>query len=166
MASDEDREHAEGLRHDYARRLRVRERQLARLGDTADPSIEVEIAQLRLNIEALDVLLDVTPDEAVQEVAGRMLEDNTRFLFTQAVKTNQRLAKVEERVDMVATQQHSAQLERLAVRGAVESLELRQAADDLAAVSGRRRNFILLVTALILLFIIGGAIVALAIWVF
>jgi hypothetical protein len=77
MMSNYDITHLLELKNEYAKRLRVREIQYAKLGVSADPSIVTEIAELRASIEDLDKKISgLQPDQSKfmvqnQEKSGR-----------------------------------------------------------------------------------------------
>jgi hypothetical protein len=69
MASEEDKAHAAELLHEYRKRLRLQEIRKARQGDSADPSLDIDIAELRLNIVTLEALVE--PEPAHRSARGR-----------------------------------------------------------------------------------------------
>lgn len=149
-ASPEDREHARQLLKIRRQRLYLREEQQARLGDSADPSIALDIAQLRADIAALDILVNAPePSGDVQDAIDRhLLGDNLRFIFWQVAQFGERLTHVEERSDQTAQAQHAAQLDRLATRDAIARLETTAAANDDARKRGQWLNRSLLIAIL------------------
>jgi hypothetical protein len=153
MASDEDKAHAAELLHEYRKRLRVRERQKARQGDTADPSVDIEIADLRLNIATLEALVEPEPAIEVQEIVRSHIADDYMFLFTQFVRFGSRLTRVEERVETAAQQQGRADVWRLGIADDVLSLKTSQAQSDVARKVGQWLNRALLIAVVILLVI-------------
>jgi hypothetical protein len=122
MASGEDREHARQLLKLKRQRLFYREEQANRLGDSADPSVAMDIAQLRIDIAALNEVVNAPePSEDVKETIDRhLLGDNLRFLFLQVVQFGERLTRVERQTEDNAAAHHAAQLDRLAVKAALE----------------------------------------------
>lgn len=156
----EDRDQAETLRATYERRLRIRERQLARKGDDAEPFIELDIEELRTNIAALNEMLSPQPADEVQRLLGKHLQDNQQFLFVQAVKTNQRVATLEEKVGIIGAAQHAAGDWRLDVGPIIEALNARAKREDLDAPKGRRRTFRFLVfISVVLVLVLVGVLV-------
>lgn len=95
-ADEEGRRHAEHLLYEYRRRLRVRERQKVRLGDAADPAVDMEIAELRTNIALLEPVVEPEPSEEVREAVRRHIADDYLFVFRQVVKVTQRMALREQ----------------------------------------------------------------------
>lgn len=101
-ATDEEQQHVERLLYDYRRRLRFRQQQKVRLGDTADPSIDAEIEDAKLQIELLKPLTEPKPAPAVVEAIKRRIEDDYLFVYTTVTKFGARLTKVEHRQDEAA----------------------------------------------------------------
>jgi hypothetical protein len=150
MASIEDRQHAQRLIHEYRRRLRALEIRKARQGDSADPAIDLEIDELRLNIATLEALIEPEPAPEVQEAVKRHVEGDYTFMFAQFVKFGQRLSRVEERVDKVAQAQHAASAWRLRIGEKID-------ANDAARVKGQRRNLLLSIGTLAALAVLALA---------
>lgn len=157
----EDRDQAESLRATYERRLRIRERQLARKGDDAEPYIEMDIEQLRTNIAALNEMLAPPPSDEVARLADKHLQGNQQFLFVQAVKTNQRVATLEGQVARIDTAQHEAGKWRLDVGPIIAMLHARAIQEDLDAPKGRRRTFRFLVFISVVLVLVLLAVLVL-----
>lgn len=121
MASQEDREHNRQLLKLSRARLRIREEQALKLGDTADPSVQLDIEQLRIDIAALEQITSAPePSAAVAEAIDRHLDGNIQFLFVQMLKIAQRMTHSEEQITQISQAQHAAQLDRLATREALE----------------------------------------------
>lgn len=143
MATLEERAHARELLTTYQRRLRVREKQLSRAGDSVDPAIVLDIEELRVNITALEPLVQPEPSQEVKEVIRQHVDDAV-FLFVQLAKFGERLTHVEEQAQTAseqataaAQQQQSAQLWRLGIAADVEALKT----DREERKPGQRRNF-------------------------
>ena len=147
--NDEDRIQAEKLLKAYRQRLRYREEQIARMGDTADPSIPIDRDYLEREIGMLEAVLTPDTSPAVAGLIKRRLEDDV-YLFQQSVEQNARITKVESRIDKVATEQYNASLWRLDVQAQLTK-------DDAAAVAGRRRNWRMqLINFGLMLIVLGG----------
>jgi hypothetical protein len=115
MATPEARKEAEEMLAIYQRRLRVRNRQIARLGDSADPSIEIERDELLLNIALLEPLTIPEPSAEAKDLVRRHLADDTTLLYIQGAQLNTRMVKVEQ-------QQHASQGWRLAIDDAIKDV--------------------------------------------
>lgn len=147
--AEEDRVEAEKLIKIYRQRLRYRNEQIARMGDSADPSIPIDRDHLEHEISMLEAVLRPDTSPAVAELIKRRVEDVV-FLFQQSVEQNTRLTRVEERVDRVAQEQHSASQWRLDKGGVIDELWSRATREDRDAPRGRRRNFWILITILLM----------------
>lgn len=144
MATTEDRQHAQRLIYQYRRRLYILEERKARQGDNADPAVDIELDELRLNIATLEALVEPEPADEVKAVVQRHVESDWAMMFAQMVKFGQRLTKVEERVDTVVQSQASAQLWRIDITD-------RLAVSDAARQWGQRRNLMISLGTLVLL---------------
>lgn len=149
MATSEDRQHAHRLIADYTRRMQVLERRKARQGDNADPAVDIELDELRLNVATLEALVEPEPADEVKAVVQRHIESDWAMMFAQFVKFGQRLTKVEERVDTVAQSQASAQLWRIDI---AERLEV----SDAARQYGQRRNLVISLGTLAALIVLAA----------
>ena len=96
---EDEKRHAAQLIHTLTRRLRLREYQKARLGDTADPSVDTEIEDLELNIAMLKPIVEPQVETEVQSVVKRYIADDYLFIYTQVVKFGKRVTNVEVRQD-------------------------------------------------------------------
>lgn len=123
MPADEEdsRQHAESLLYEYKRRLKIRERQKARLGDAADPSVDLEIAQLRTNIAMLEPVVEPEPAEEVKEAVRRHIADDYLFVFRQVVKVGERLIRREEYDATTADEIQQIKTEVQQIKAVVES---------------------------------------------
>jgi hypothetical protein len=151
MATDEDRQHAAELLHEYRKRLRIQERRKAKQGDSADPSLDIDIAELRLNIATLEALIEPEPALEVQEVVRAHVADDYMFLFSQFVKFGSRLTHVEQRVEAVSQQQGRADVWRLGIADDVLTLKNGQTKNDVERKAGQRLNRALLIAVVVLL---------------
>jgi len=159
--NDEDRVQAEKLLKAYRQRLRYREEQIARLGDTADPAIPIDRDDLEREIGLLEAVLKPDSSPAVAGLIKRRLEDDV-FLFQQSVEQNQRITRVEQSQSRMGVQLYEAQKDRMIIHADVADLKRRAQADDYHAERGRRRNYRLLLINVVLLVIIFGGMVWLA----
>lgn len=137
---DDERQHAERLLYEYRRRLRYREHQKARLGDTADPFIDADIAELRQNIAMLEPVVEPAPAEEVIEVVKRHIADDYLFLYRQLVKFGERLTKVESAVGDVQQENATWRTEHGKAHATNEG----------RAIWGRRRNLVLLLAVVLM----------------
>src|SRR6266508_2197217 len=113
--SDEDRQEAERKLYEYGRRLRIREGQKIRLGDAADPSVDLELEDLRRNTAALRAILKPELAPEVTGLVKRRLDDDY-FIFQQLIEHGERLTLVEQQTAKNAQAHHAAQLDRLEVK--------------------------------------------------
>jgi hypothetical protein len=151
MATAEDRQHAQHLLYEYRRRLRGLELRTARQGMIlTDPSVELEIEELRLNIATLEALTEPEPTLEVQEVVRAHVEMDYMFLFTQFVKFGSRLTGVEQRVENVVQHQSRADVWRLGATEDMQGLKAAQSRNDAARQRGQRRYLVLFIVIVIL----------------
>jgi hypothetical protein len=155
MATHEDRAHAERLLYEHRRRLKALELRKVRAGDSADPSIDTQIEDSRRDVSVLEALLEASVSDDVRDTIRRNTEGDFDFtmLFLQGVKQNERITKIEEKVQTVVQQQSAAQLWRL-------DMSERMDDSDKARKHGQRRNLRIAIIDLALIFIL-----ALAVWV-
>lgn len=106
MASAEDRAHAERLLFEHRRRLRALELRKVRAGDSADPAIDTQIEDTRRDVSVLEALLETSVSDDVRDTIRRNTEGDFDFtmLFLQGVKQNERITKIEEKVEQVERQ--------------------------------------------------------------
>jgi len=155
MATAEDRSHAERLLYEHRRRLKALELRKVRAGDSADPSIDTQIEDSRRDVAVLEALLEASVSDDVRDTIRRNTEGDFDFtmLFLQGVKQNERITKIEEKVEVVVQAQNAAQLWRLDIAGRLEQ-------SDAARVHGQRRNLAISLGTLALLILA----VALLVW--
>lgn len=165
MATLEERAHARELLTTYQRRLRIREKQLTRAGDSVDPAIVLDIEELRVNITALEPLVQPEPSQEVKEVIRQHVDDAV-FLFVQLAKFGERLTHVEEQAQTASEQataaaqaQAAAQTWRLNIAADVETLKV----DQEQRQPGQRRNFRLQLLSIVLLAIVVIGVIVLVI---
>lgn len=169
MASAEDRAHAERLLYEHRRRLKSLELRKVRAGDSADPSLDTQIEDERRDVSVLEALLESPVSDDVRDTIRRNTEGDFDFtmLFLQGVKQNERITKIEEKVETFVQGQTAAQLWRLDIAGRLES-------SDKARVRGQKRNFrisignlaLLLLLATIMAFFLFGFAIGAAVGVF
>jgi hypothetical protein len=162
MASSDDRAHAERLLYEHRRRLKALELRKVRSGDSADPAIDTQIEDERRDVSVLEALLETPVSDDVRDTIRRNTEGDFDFtmLFLQGVRQNERITKIEEKVeriegqnDQIVTSQAAAQLWRIDIAGHLEN-------SDRARVHGQRRNFRISIGNLVLLLAL-----ALMVWV-
>ena len=112
--SQEDIDQARALLVENERRLRVRDRQIARGGDTVDPALILDAQDIRKKIVALKAVLE---PELPDEISGlvRRRADDDYFLFQQVLGANQNVALLRE--DVAAVKQSQA----LAAQGRMQT---------------------------------------------
>lgn len=163
MATDEDRQHIQLRIKALSKRFKILELRKDRQGDAADPSVDLEIDELRLNIGELQRVLDGPKlhDETKQAIR-KYYDDDIDFLIATTAGLNQRQTRTEEQVQSITETQHAAGLWRLGYGPIIDALSERATREDRDAPKGRRRTLILLL--LIVLFIAAefGSIVWLA----
>jgi hypothetical protein len=154
MASSQDRAHAERLLYEHRRRLKALELRKVRAGDSADPSIDTQIEDSRRDVSVLEALLEASVSDDVRDTIRRNTEGDFDFtmLFLQGVKQNERITKIEEKVETVVQAQGAAQLWRLDI---ADHLRV----SDAQRVYGQKRNFRLALGNLALILLL-----ALALW--
>ena len=153
MAKAEDKAHAERLLYEHRRRLRALEIRRARAGDSADPAIDTQIEDARRDVAVLEALLETSVSDDVRDTIRRNTEGDFDFtmLFLQGVKQNERITKIEEKVETVVQSQSAAQLWRIDVTDRLEN-------GDQARVYGQQRNFRIAIGNLALLLILAAAV--------
>lgn len=114
MAGDaeQQQQHVERLLYEYRRRLRFRQQQKVRLGDSADPSVDAEIEDAQKQIALLEPLTEAAAAPAVAEAIKRRIEDDYLFVYYQVTKFGARLTKVERRQDEAADWREQEQAAR------------------------------------------------------
>lgn len=103
MALSEDEvAHAQALLTDNQRRLRIRERQIERAGDSVDPSVLLDAEDIRKKIVALTAILEPELPDEISGLVKRRLEDDY-FIFQQTLGAKQDVALLRE--DLAAVKQ-------------------------------------------------------------
>lgn len=123
MATSEDRQHAERLIREHKKRLRLLELRRARQGDSADPSVDQEIEDIK---NALLELEGHTPSELVtqaRQVARNQYENDIEFLIADGAARNRRQTRTEEKVDFIAAEIHAVKDEVIVVKSDVQTLQ-------------------------------------------
>jgi hypothetical protein len=153
--TEDDRQQAERLLYEVERRLKVRDYQITKHGDSADPAWIIDAEDLRRKRAALHAVLTPELPDEISGLVKRRLEDDY-FIFQQQLETNRRVATLEEDVRAVKETQYAASVWRLATGARIEAIE------ETTARSERKRSrlqpiylvlFIILVTA-----VVGGVI--------
>ena len=147
MMPDDERRHVDVLLFEYRRRLRFRQQQRVRLGDTADPAIEADIEDTRRQIAALEPLTEPSLAPEVREVIKRRADDDL-FIYTVVTGWGERLTKLEGIVGIL--------------RADVGSVQAAQQQGKTERIAGQRRNFWLQLAVLCLLIVMLGILL----WVF
>lgn len=120
---DEARQQAEKLLLVNQRVLDARYLQKERLGASADPSIDLDIAERLANIEALQAVLEPDPSPGVQEVVKRRIDDDYLFVFNSVVKLGRRVTRIERAIADIQQSAFADQQWRLNIGAAVEGLQ-------------------------------------------
>lgn len=120
---DEARQQAVKLLTINQRVLDARQRQKARFGDSADPAIDLDIAERTANIEALQAVLEPDPAPEVQAVIKRRIDDDYLFVFNSVVKLARRVTRVEAAIADIQQSAFADQQWRLNIGAAVEGLQ-------------------------------------------
>lgn len=98
--NDEEITQARALLTENQRRLRIRERQIERYGDNADPAIVLDAEDIRRKILALNAILEPELPDEISGLVKRRLEDDY-FIFQQTLGAKQDVALLREDVAMV-----------------------------------------------------------------
>ncbi len=146
----EDRIQAETLLETYRRRLRIRERQMAHYGESADPSIETDAKHARTQVQALERILAPPLDDAVVDLVKRRLEDDV-LLFVQGEQLNARMTVAEEGLSTLNKVQSAASLWRIDKGAIIEDLQARILGIEGKRKWGQWRNTVLQMAILIML---------------
>lgn len=153
----EDRQHAERLIKEHKKRLRLLELRLARQGDSADPSIEGEIADIKAAIADLEGHAPSAVIAEARQVVRDQYENDIEFLIADGAARNRRQTKTEETVANTAVELHTVKDDVIAMKVDVQHLKEGVALEKQARERGQKRNFRLSVTSLALLFVLAGA---------
>lgn len=132
--SEDERQQAEQLLYEVNRRLKIRNYQITKHGDSADPAWIIDAEDLRRKRAALEAVLTPELPDEISGLVKRRLEDDY-FVFQQQIETNQRVAVVEGEIKAIKEQQYAASIERLATNTTVQRIEQRQDATE------RKRRF-------------------------
>lgn len=119
--TEEEIEQTRVLKDTYERRLGVRERQKARLGENAPPEIDLDIEDLRKKIKVATAILEPDPEDELSGLVKRRLEDDY-FIFKAVVNAKEDVALLREDVIAIKEQQTAAQMWRLSVQDAIQSI--------------------------------------------
>lgn len=105
--SEEDRNQAALLLTENERRLRIRDRQIERAGDGADPAIILDAQDIRRKIVALKAVLE---PELPDEISGlvRRRADDDYFIYQQVLGAKQEVAMMREDLSAVKQSQSLA----------------------------------------------------------
>lgn len=136
MALDEGRQALEEQARLFTRRLRILEIRKARQGDASEPSLDLDIEDLRLSIAEIRRHIDGPQllSEARQAIK-EYYQDNLDFVINQVAQLNQRQSVTEEKMTRIEQGQNAAQTERLDLAADVKALKAQ------AQISEHRRRF-------------------------
>lgn len=150
MATSEDRQHAERLIREHKKRLRLLELRQARQGDSADPSIDGEIADIKAAISDLEGHAPSDVITEARQVVRSQYENDLEFLIADGAARNRRQTKTEETVTNTAAELHSVKSDVMVIKADLHH-------ERVDRKRGQRRNFGLSITSLVLWFLIIGA---------
>lgn len=159
MATTEDRQHAERLIKEHKKRLRLLELRLARQGDSADPSVEREINDIKAALSDLEGHEPSAIVTQARQVVRNQYDNDIDFLVADGAARNRRQTKTEETVVATAQELHSVKDDVIAMKDDVQKLWANYANEQRDRVYGQKRNFRLSVASLALL-----CLLALALW--
>lgn len=133
--SPEEIEQAQALLVTYERRLRVRDKQIARYGDSVAPEIVLDAEDLRRRIRAAKAVL--TPDlpDELSGLVKRRLEDDY-FIFQATLEAKEDVAILREDVATMKTQQSLAATWRMQADSKFDSLFVVAQSSEQARASG------------------------------
>ena len=133
--SPEEIEQAHILLVTYQRRLRVRDKQIARYGDNVDPEIVLDAEDLRRLIRATKAVL--TPDlpDELSGLVRRRLEDDY-FIFQATLEAKEDVAILREDVAAMKTQQSLAATWRMQADEKFDNLFVVAQSSEQARASG------------------------------
>ena len=160
MAAPEDRAHAEQLIRAHKKRLRLLELRLARHGDSADPSIEGEIQDIKAAISDLEGHAPSDVITEARQVVRNQYNNDIDFLVADGAARNRRQTKTEETVTATAQELHSVKDDVIAMKADVANLKIDHVAEHRARAWGQRRNLSIGLGNLVLLLLL-----ALAVWI-
>lgn len=148
MATAEDRAHAQKMLKTYRARLRLQELKKAKLGDSADPMIDMEIQDLRGAIaEIEDHKLPAVVTEA-RQIARNQYENDLEFIMADGAVRNRRLTQSEEWIEKLSVEIHEVGKD---VRNLKEDVRQSEAARATGAPFWRRAVSLIALIALIAL---------------
>lgn len=147
MASPEDRQHIERLIREHKKRLRLLEVRKARQGDSADPSIDGEIADIKAALSDLEGHAPSSVITEARQAVRNQYENDLDFLVADGAARNRRQTKTEEMVANTAIELHSVKDEVIAMKADVRALQR----ERYARIRGQRLNFGLSLSSLLLL---------------
>jgi hypothetical protein len=160
MASPEDREHAERLIKEHKKRLRLLEIRLARQGDSADPSVEREIGDIKAALSDLEGHAPSAIVTEARQVVRNQYDNDIDFLVADGAARNRRQTKTEETVAATAVELHSVKDDVLEMKDDVQQLQQDHQTERKARARGQKRNLSISLVNIILLLLF-----ALAVWI-
>lgn len=120
--SQEDLEQASDLLITNERRLRIRDKQIARYGDNVAPEIVLEAEDLRRKILVLKAVLEPEIPDEVSGLLRRRLEDDY-FIFQQTLGAKQDVALLRDDVLIVKQSQSLAAMDRMQTNDRLARIE-------------------------------------------
>jgi hypothetical protein len=141
MATSEDRQHAERLIREHKKRLRLLEVRLARQGDSADPSVEREIDDIKAALSDLEGHAPSAIVTEARQVVRNQYDNDIDFLIADGAARNRRQTKTEETVAATAHELHSVKDDVIAMKADVEELKKGHTTEQKAREHGQKRNF-------------------------
>lgn len=169
MAADE-RAHREKLRKEYTRRKRLLEIRKARQGDTADPSLDIDLEEINASLALLDAAAAPKATDEVRAAVGQ--EHIDHLVIAQVAKIAERQTKSEEYAqDIAATLEQSTKLtqewrettgeqlieikdQMIEIKDQIVGLVINAHAETRKREWGQRRNFWLSIAAIMLMLIV------------
>lgn len=147
--SAEDRDQATDLLLTNERRLRIREKQIARAGDNAAPEAVLEAEDIRRKIVALKAVLEPELSEEISGLVKRRLDDDY-FIFQQTLGAKQDVALLREDVVMIKQAQSLAATDRMQANDRLGRIEAQAIDSERKRAGGARFYRIGLLIALLI----------------
>jgi hypothetical protein len=123
MATSEDRAHAQKMLKTYKARLRFQELKKAKLGDAADPVLDMDIQDLKDSIKDIeDHQLPAVVTEA-RQVVRNQYENDIDFLIADGAVRNRRQTQAEEQRAALAVEVHEIGKDVLNLKEVVQASE-------------------------------------------
>jgi tetrahydromethanopterin S-methyltransferase subunit G len=133
--SEDDKTQAAALLVENERRLRIRDRQIARYGDNAAPEIILDAQDIRRKIVALKAVLEPELPDEISGLVKRRADDDY-FIYQQVLGAKQEVAMLREDVAIVKQAQHLAATWRMQADERLERIEVRVDTSERKRASG------------------------------